>query len=97
MHNFAANLERNGPVFRDVHPADRIAHQPPRTKGGLLSGCWHALLTGERIQESAQHPGNKASQHCHGPEQYHQPNQKSHNPGRKLIVCVGSCCHRMQG
>jgi len=69
VQDLAPGRQRNRSLFRDVHAADRIADQPPRTDRMLLVRCSFAACG--RIKESAQHPGHRAPQQRHGPAQYH--------------------------
>jgi hypothetical protein len=69
VQDLAPGTQRNRSLFRDVHPADRIADQPPRTDGRLLVGRRFAAC--ERIYEPAQHPDHHAPEHRYGQAQYH--------------------------
>jgi hypothetical protein len=79
VHQFASDTQRNRSLFRDVHSTDRIAHEPPRTRSGLAARR-RTFAARMRIQDSTQEPTDSATQHCDGPAQYQQPNQKSHSP-----------------
>jgi hypothetical protein len=93
MHNLIAGAQRNRPIFRDVDAANRIANQPPGA-GALFPGCGCALAMCGWIHYSTQHPDDCAPQQRYAPAQYQQPNQKSHNLGKKaassLLALVGS-------
>jgi hypothetical protein len=72
MHQLTFDLQRNRSFFRNVHTADWIAHEPSRIDRGLLtSGTLLTRLICDRARKSMQHPSHSASQHCHGPAQYH--------------------------
>jgi hypothetical protein len=69
VHYFASDTQRNRSLFRDMHSANRIAHQPPRTRNGLAASR-RTFAARKRIQDSPQDPANNATQHCEGPTQY---------------------------
>src|SRR5713101_9611451 len=74
----------DGKHFGNVHPADRVTHQPAcpssRVRSATLSG---AVVLWRRRDRPAQNPGEQTAQQPHAPGQKNHPKQKPNNAGKK--------------
>ncbi len=82
MQSLGPFTQRDRQDLRQMNPANRVANQPPRGSCSVRLHCHICLLRLDRCRV-AQHPCHRATQERHAPGQDQQPEQKSHQAGKK--------------